>query len=257
VSTSPPAATSRRPSAEDGNSAKPSVSPVREPAAVQRDAATTAAALAPSAGAATTAAPAGRATMQAANNARDAGNSLEPTRPTDSAATAAALPLPTAGGTLAGPVHGAGTGPTVAEAHLRVPLDSPDFAPALGGQITVFARDGVQTARLQLNPAEMGPITVQIALDGSAARVDFQADLAGTRTIIEASLPALAGALQDAGMTLAGGGVSQQSSGQRQPSEPPAAAALLGSGEPGAGDNAQSAPALQPARSRGLVDLVA
>ena len=138
-----------------------------------------------------------------------------------------------------------------------MPLDSPAFAPALGAQISLFARDGVQTARLQLNPAELGPITVQIALDGSAARVDFQADLASTREVIEASLPALAGALQEAGMTLAGGGVSQQPSSHQPPPQAGQPDATRRLGERASGPSAQSLPTLAPVRSRGLVDLVA
>ena len=145
-----------------------------------------------------------------------------------------------------------------AEARINVPLDSPEFAPALGAQISLFTRDGVQTARLQLNPAEMGPITVQIALDGSAARVDFQADVAATRDVIEASLPALAGALQDAGLTLAGGGVFQHAP-RQQSSEGQAGQQAQGAGR---GDNAPATLASELAapvavRSRGLVDLVA
>jgi flagellar hook-length control protein FliK len=67
----------------------------------------------------------------------------------------------------------------------------------------------VQHAELHLNPAEMGPVSVQIVMDGTQARVDFGADLAATRHAIEAGLPELASALRDAGFTLAGGGVSQ------------------------------------------------
>ncbi len=158
------------------------------------------------------------------------------------------------------PVLSAATAPPQAEARIAVPLNSPEFAPALGAQISVFTRDGVQTARLQLNPAEMGPITVQIALDGSAARVDFQADVAATRDVIEASLPALAGALQDAGLTLAGGGVFQHSPGQQQP-QPEGQASQPGRGT-GQGDSTRTGQLAEPAApvvtsSRGLVDLVA
>ena len=53
----------------------------------------------------------------------------------------------------------------------------------------------------------MGPVTVKIVLDGNQARVDFSADMATTRSAIEASLPALAAALHDSGLTLTGGGV--------------------------------------------------
>ena len=65
----------------------------------------------------------------------------------------------------------------------------------------------MQQAELHLNPAEMGPVSIQIALDGSEARIEFGADLAATRA--PSSAPARARrALRDAGFTLAGGGVS-------------------------------------------------
>lgn len=94
-----------------------------------------------------------------------------------------------------------------AAATLRAPLDHPGFAPALGAQVALWVRDGVQQARLQLHPAELGPVSVQIALDGKAAHVDFIAAVATTRDSIEQSLPALAAALRESGFTLTGGGV--------------------------------------------------
>jgi flagellar hook-length control protein FliK len=107
-----------------------------------------------------------------------------------------------------------GTSPVAAEAPMLavpmpVPLESPEFAQAFGLEISTLARDGIQQAELHLNPAEMGPVSVQIVLDGEKARIDFGAQAAATRAAIEASLPELAAALRDAGLTLAGGGVSQ------------------------------------------------
>jgi flagellar hook-length control protein FliK len=92
---------------------------------------------------------------------------------------------------------------------LATPTDSPDFAAALGVQVSVLARDGVQHAELHLHPVETGPVSIRIEIDGTTARIDFGADLAATRHAIEQGLPELASALRDAGLTLAGGGVSQ------------------------------------------------
>jgi flagellar hook-length control protein FliK len=94
---------------------------------------------------------------------------------------------------------------------LPAPVDSPEFAAAFGVQVSVFVREGVQHAELHLNPAETGPVSIAITLEGSQARVEFGADLAATRQAIENGLPALASALRDAGFTLAGGGVAQHS----------------------------------------------
>ena len=96
-------------------------------------------------------------------------------------------------------------------ATVSVPVDSPDFAAAFGVQVSVFVKEGVQHAELHLNPAETGPVSIAITLEGSQAHVAFGADLAATRAAIENGLPALASALRDAGFTLAGGGVAEHS----------------------------------------------
>lgn len=117
-----------------------------------------------------------------------------------------AAPLPTPGR--------AGEPAPATVVHLPTPATAPEFTQSLGVQISVLARDGVQQAELHLNPAEMGPISVQIALDGTQAQVNFGADSADTRQIIENGLPELASALRDAGFTLSGGGVHGQASGR-------------------------------------------
>jgi flagellar hook-length control protein FliK len=101
-----------------------------------------------------------------------------------------------------------------AQASLPVPLDDPQFPRAFGVQVSMLARDGVQRAELHLNPAETGPVSIQIVMDGTQARIDFGADAAPTRAMIEQSLPDLAAALREAGLTLAGGGVSQHAGGR-------------------------------------------
>jgi flagellar hook-length control protein FliK len=69
----------------------------------------------------------------------------------------------------------------------------------------------VQEARINVHPAELGPISVQIALDGTAAQVHLAVDNAQTRELLEQAMPTLAAALRDTGLTLTGGGVFQQS----------------------------------------------
>ncbi len=116
------------------------------------------------------------------------------------------------------------------------PVNAPEFQQALGLQMSLLARDGVQLAELHLNPADMGPVSVQIVIDGTQARVDFGADVAATREAIEAGLPALASAMHDAGFTLAGGGVSQQSRGRGEGSEQAASQRARAIGRAGAAD---------------------
>ncbi len=111
--------------------------------------------------------------------------------------------------------------PETLTVQVSTPADAPEFREALGVQVSLLARDGVQRADLHLNPAEMGPISVHIVMDGAQARVDFGADSATTRELIESGLPELAAALRDAGFTLAGGGVSQHSAGSQGSSPNP------------------------------------
>jgi flagellar hook-length control protein FliK len=101
-------------------------------------------------------------------------------------------------------------GPALPEFMLRESLDSPAFAPALSARIATLVRDGVEEARIQLNPAEMGPVAVQLAMEGSDVRVDLAAEVESTRQILEQALPSLASALRESGFTLTGGGVFQQ-----------------------------------------------
>ncbi len=100
--------------------------------------------------------------------------------------------------------------------NVPTPATAPEFPQALGVQVSVLAKDGIQHAELHLNPAEMGPISVQIAIDGTQAQVNFGADSAATRQIIESGLPELAASLREAGFTLSGGGVHSQARGREQ-----------------------------------------
>jgi len=174
------------------------------------------------------------------------------------AASPVALPQPTvdARPTLA---HVQGAHPT-AGATLGAAVGSHAFAEAFGSQVALWVRDGVQEARLQLHPAELGPVSIQIALDGSAAQVDFHAVRAQTREAIEASLPALALALRESGFTLSGGGVFGQSAGDpgaRATREPAPDARAAGDSTPpssDAGAGTQPPPRLW---RRGLLDVFA
>lgn len=134
--------------------------------------------------------------------------------------------------------HGADTTTIV------TPVGSPGFANELADQVQVMvskaaldaAAGSVHEARLNLNPAEMGPIAVRISLDGNQAHVDFAAASDATRQALEGSMPALASALHGAGLTLSGGGVSQEFAQARQDQAQQSAS---GSGRSPRGSNAR------------------
>ena len=205
--------------------------------------------------AAASAASAPAATDSAAATAAKPGADTATTPALAPGGSSVATPLATAAPQTAPAASPAAATPFAA--HLAAAVNSPAFAPALATQVNWLVQEGLQLARLTLHPAEMGPVAVKIVLDGTLARIDFSAAIASTRAAIEASLPTLAAALHDSGLTLAGGGVSdgqarQGAQADRSPRTP----------DPGVATGATSPPAetnLAPAlrTARGLVDLVA
>ncbi len=173
------------------------------------------------------------------------------------AGIAGATPASMAAGTTAGTT--AMSGEAAAGALISPAPGSPEFAPALGTQIVVFVRQGIEQARLQLNPAEMGPIAVQLALDGNTVRIEMIAEQGATRTLLEQSLPTLAASLRDAGFTLGGGGVfGQARDGHPGQNNLPASAPQAGPAvaDLDAAGGATDMP-LRVLRSQGLVDTYA
>ncbi len=146
-----------------------------------------------------------------------------------------------------------------AQATLAPPPGSAAFPAALGAQLHSWLKDGVQYATLELNPQDMGPIDVRIALRDGRAEVQLGADVAATRAALTEALPELAEVLGDVGLTLAGGSVSDQTGQHARQGDPQGqrAFALPGWLAPTrAGGNAEAAAAARPAQ-RGLIDLVA
>lgn len=153
------------------------------------------------------------------------------------------------------------TPPTATPAEVPVPtaFGTPEWAQNVGHQISLLAIDGVDNARLHLHPAEMGPITVQITIEGMTAQVHLSVDNAETRQALEQAMPNLASSLRENGLTLTGGGVSEQS---RQPAQDPEAGRRAGSArttDQTANTALGGEPAAAPrmARMQGVVDLYA
>lgn len=137
------------------------------------------------------------------------------------------------------------------------PIDSPDFTRSLGVQVSTLAADGIQHAQLHMNPAETGPIAIQITLDGTQARVDFQATNAATRDAISAGMPELAAALHSAGLTLAGGGVSEHGRGRSEAQDSQRQPGFGQRGVSGVDGGTSAAPPTVARQPRGAVDLYA
>lgn len=169
------------------------------------------------------------------------------------AAQSGVFALPTAGAATA--VRGSEM-PAPVQANVPTPFAAPGFQQALGYQVSLLARDGIGEAELHLNPADMGPVSVQITMTGDQARVDFGADLAQTRQALEAGWAELASSLKDAGFTLSGGGVSDHARERQHSSGQGAAPSWTGGRERGETDVPNVAPVVTR-RVNGAVDVYA
>ena len=152
--------------------------------------------------------------------------------------------------------------PAAAQAQLPASPGSAQFAPQFSAQITTFVRNGIENARLHLNPADMGPVSVRIQIDGNQALIHLGAEQALTRQALEQAMPLLASSLREAGLTLAGGGVFEQArQGQNPDAQAPRddqTASRSGTAQGLAGHAGLGGDAQAPAgRRRGVVDLIA
>lgn len=129
------------------------------------------------------------------------------------AGDAVVAPLATAAAASTPGASAAGPTPAV---HISTPVGDAQFPAALAAQVSVLARDGMHEARLHLHPAEMGPVAVQIVMEGTRAHVQFVAAVDSTCQLLQDSLGQLDTALSEAGLSLAGSSVSQQQAGSGQ-----------------------------------------
>ena len=100
---------------------------------------------------------------------------------------------------------------------ITVPFDDPRFGSALSERVQWLVKEGIQSAELTLHPQDMGPIRIEMSIDGTAASIDFAATQADTRAAIEQSLPRLRDLLADQGLQLGGTQIGADTSRQDNP----------------------------------------
>jgi flagellar hook-length control protein FliK len=93
---------------------------------------------------------------------------------------------------------------------------TPQFSEELSQQVRVFVNNGLQEARLQLTPADLGKVQITINMEGDHARVAFVAETAVARDLLDQSMPRLREMLQQSGIQLAQGDVNDQAESQRR-----------------------------------------
>jgi len=120
--------------------------------------------------------------------------------------------------TASGAATDSATTPTV---QLHAGVDSGEFAQALSDRVTYLVGNGMNGARLQVNPPQLGPIELRIAVSGDHAQVWMTTHSAVTRDALESSSPKLREMLGAQGFGAVSVNISQRSfqdrSGQAQP----------------------------------------
>ena len=100
---------------------------------------------------------------------------------------------------------------------ITVPFDDPRFGGALSERVQWLVKEGIQSAELTLHPQDMGPIRIEMSIDGTATSIDFAATQADTRAAIEQALPRLRDLLADQGLQLGGTQIGADTSRQDNP----------------------------------------
>lgn len=140
----------------------------------------------------------------------------------------------------------------VPEFTVSTPVQQNGWGEALGERLVWSVREGLQQARIQLDPPHLGPLEIRINLQDDQASVQIQAHHAVTRDVVEAEIPRLRSMLADAGFSAVDVNVSQQQQQQRE--ERAAAGAGGSSAAAGEVEEVDVSEHSTPLTGRGLVD---
>ena len=153
------------------------------------------------------------------------------------------------------------SGDSARAATLRVsaPVDSPEFPQGVADRVSFAVDNNWSSTKLQVTPPQLGPIDLQIAVQGDHAQVMMSTHSAVTREALESSLPKLKEMLNSQGFTQVSVDISQRSFQDRSAFSQPYTWPKSGSGTSSAA--AAVAPAAAPSaaapRSVGALDAYA
>ncbi len=148
---------------------------------------------------------------------------------------------------------------------VSTPLHAGGFPAHFAAEVAVLGAAGIERAEIRLQPAELGPVRIELSLSGESTRIAFSAAQPETRQAIEQSLPILKDLLAERGLMLGDASVSDGgaqagfgANGDTGSSDGAAAARSGGSAGAGAGDARNAAgDARRIALRRSLLDVYA
>lgn len=100
--------------------------------------------------------------------------------------------------------------------HIPQAIHSQEWNQALGNKIIWMAQDGIQTAQLDLNPPDLGPLQIVLNISNENIDARFVSSHMEVRTAVEAAMPKLKEMMENNGLSLSGFNVSSQGSPQEQ-----------------------------------------
>lgn len=150
----------------------------------------------------------------------------------------------------------------VAAAAISAPLGSQEWQQSLSQHVTLFTRQGQQSAELHLHPEDLGQVQISLKIDDNMAQLQMVSPHSHVRQALEAALPVLRNSLAESGIQLGQSNISSESfAGQQNASSQQQHASRSG----GNGQNSRDddEPLLAPAslqslsRGEGAVDIFA
>lgn len=122
-----------------------------------------------------------------------------------------------------------------ATANIHAQLGTPDWQQNVSQHITLFTRQGQQTAELRLHPESLGQVHITLKVEDNLAQIQMASPHSHVRAALEAALPVLRSQLEDNGIQLGQSNISSDGfAGQHQQSS--SQHAFASRGESGAAD---------------------
>lgn len=150
----------------------------------------------------------------------------------------------------------------VAAPVISAPLGSHEWQQTISQNITMFTRQGKQSAELRLHPEDLGQVQISLKIDDNQAQLQMVSPHSHVRAALEAALPVLRTNLAESGIELSQSSISSESfAGQQQSSSQQQQASRSGGREIFGADDDESiaVPASLQSASRGnnAVDIFA
>ena len=149
----------------------------------------------------------------------------------------------------------------VAAPVISAPLGSSEWQQTISQNITLFTRQGKQSAELRLHPEDLGQVQISLKLDDNQAQLQMMSPHSHVRAALEAALPTLRTSLAESGIQLGQSSISSESfAGQQQSSSQQQVSRGTGRDDFGAEDDESlvvPASLQSAARGTGSVDIFA